>query len=185
MSVRICLLRGVNMAGHNKIRMTDLEKMFRDLEFHDAETFIQSGNIIFTANDKIGIADLTAKIESEIKTKFGFEISALLRSTGEIERVISGNPFVTLKDFDPARSAVVFLNEEPVKKNLEKLTNVNYPPDKFEVIGREIFIYCPNGFGRTKLYTNFFEKKLGVTGTARNWNTVNTILDLASRKIIS
>lgn len=171
------------MAGHNKIRMTDLEKMFRDLGFPDAETFIQSGNIIFTADGKISQEELKVKIESEIRTRFGFEISALLRSAGEMERIILSNPFVTLEDFDPARSAVVFLDEEPVKMNLEKLENVDYPPDKFEVTGREIFIYCPNGFGRTKLYTNFFEKKIGVTGTARNWNTVNTILGLASGKI--
>jgi uncharacterized protein (DUF1697 family) len=185
MPVNICLLRGVNMAGHNKIRMTDLEKMFRDLGFSDAETFIQSGNIIFTSDGEISTVELTVKIESEIRKRFGFEISALLRLTGEMERVTLSNPFVTLQDFDPTRSAVIFLDEEPAKKNLKKLENEDYPPDKFEVIGREIFIYCPNGFGRTKLYTNFFEKKIGVTGTARNWNTVNTIFGLASRKLLS
>ena len=71
--------------------------------------------------------------------------------------------------------AVIFLHEEPSGIQLQKVENIDYPPDKFRIIGKEIFIYCPNGFGRTKLYTNFFEKKMGVTGTARNWKTITTI----------
>lgn len=182
MPVHVCLLRGVNMAGHNKIKMADLKEMFRKLGFPDAETFIQTGNIIFTAKSKYNKGELTLKIESEIRKRFGLEIAALLRSKGELERIISLNPFVNLNKFDPARSAVIFLYREPVGRELEKLAGVDYPPDKFEVIGKEIFIYCPNGFGRTKLYTNFFEMKTGVKGTARNWNTISTIFGLASQK---
>jgi uncharacterized protein (DUF1697 family) len=185
MPVHICLLRGVNMAGHNKIKMTDLKEMFRKLGFPDAETFIQTGNIIFTADSIYSSVELTLKIESEIRKGFGLEIAALLRSKGDLERILSSNPFVTLNEFNPARSAVIFLYKELFKKDLEKLAEVDYPPDKFKVIGKEIFIYCPNGFGRTKLYTNFFENKTGVKGTARNWNTINTLFGLASQKTLS
>jgi uncharacterized protein (DUF1697 family) len=76
--------------------------------------------------------------------------------------------------------AVIFLHETPSEIQIEKVSNINYPPDKFQIIGSEIFIYCPNGFGKTKLYTNFFEKKMGVTGTARNWKTITTILHMTA-----
>ena len=77
--------------------------------------------------------------------------------------------------------AVIFLHEEVTEEQIQKVINIDYPPDKFKISGREIFIYCPNGFGRTKLYTNFFEKKMGVTGTARNWKTITTILQIAEK----
>jgi uncharacterized protein (DUF1697 family) len=78
--------------------------------------------------------------------------------------------------------AVLFLHDEPSETQVQKVADINYPPDKFKIIGKEIFIYCPNGFGRTKLYTNFFEKKMGVIGTARNWKTITAILDIANKK---
>jgi uncharacterized protein (DUF1697 family) len=79
--------------------------------------------------------------------------------------------------------AVLFLHDKPSESQIQKVANIDYPPDKFRIIGREIFIYCPNGFGRTKLYTNFFEQKMGVVGTARNWKTITTILNIAEKKI--
>ncbi len=93
--------------------------------------------------------------------------------------MISDNPFFDEKNFDPAKLAVMFLYEVPSVEQIEKVKNIDYPPDKFKIIGKEIFIYCPNGFGKTKLYTNFFENKMKVTGTARNWKTINSILEIA------
>jgi uncharacterized protein (DUF1697 family) len=170
------------MAGHNKIRMTDLEDMFKVSGFLDAETYIQSGNVIFSGDGELSDMELTAKIESEIRTRFGYSITALLRSLIDLEKIAAFNPFMARNDFDPAKSAVIFLNEKPSEEQLEKVKNVDYPPDKFQIIGKEIFIYCPHGFGKTKLYTNFFEKMMKVSGTARNWNSVNTILTMAERK---
>jgi len=93
--------------------------------------------------------------------------------------VISDNPFFDEMNFNPSRLAVIFLHEMPSGEQIEKVKNVDYPPDKFKIIGKEIFIYCPNGFGKTKLYTNFFENKMKVTGTARNWKTINNLLEIA------
>ena len=76
-----------------------------------------------------------------------------------------------------------FLHEEPSDAQIQKVSGVSYPPDKFKITGTEIYIYCPNGFGRTKLYTNFFEQKMGVTGTARNWKTITAILQMAENQI--
>jgi uncharacterized protein (DUF1697 family) len=75
--------------------------------------------------------------------------------------------------------AVIFLHEEATISQIRKVIDIEYPPDKFQIIGREIYIFCPNGFGKTKLYTNFFENKMGVTGTARNWKTITKLLEIA------
>jgi uncharacterized protein (DUF1697 family) len=178
----ISLLRGVNMAGHNQIRMTDLALLMKKTGFKDAETYIQTGNIIFSSPDDLTEIEITSKIEEAIYKKFGSKISAIVRTEKEMRKTSELNPFLSEKDFDPAKMAVLFLTEKPSDGQVEKVANVNYPPDKFQISGSEIFIYCPNGFGRTKLYTNFFENKMKVTGTARNWKTINAILDIAEKK---
>lgn len=170
------------MAGHNKIRMNDLLTLFRESGFNDAETFIQSGNVVFTSSEIISEDALTEKIESAIKSKFEYDIAVSLRTKEDLKRIISINPFLTEKNFDPSKAAVIFLRDEPEKTALDIMKDVNYPPDRFEITGKEIFIYCPDGFGRTKLYTNFFENKMKVKGTARNWNTIKTILEISERE---
>ena len=170
------------MTGHNKIRMDDLLTLFKESGFNDSETFIQSGNVIFSYNDKEQEKDLINRIESGIRLKFGYEIAAFIRTSEEIKEIVKRNPFLSEKKFDPSRSAVIFLHEKPGEAQTEKVKNVDYPPDKFSIIGREIFIYCPNGFGRTKLYTNFFENKMKVKGTARNWNTILKIMEMAENR---
>jgi len=181
----VCFLRGVNMAGHNKVRMNDLSGMFREEGFEDAVTFIQSGNIIFTGPEGLSDKTLVTRIESAILKKFGLKIAAMVRKSDELSKILSANPFFGELDFNPSRSAVVFLHDSPGENEVRKILEVDYPPDKFEISGSEIYIFCPNGFGRTKLYTNFFEAKLKVEGTARNWNTVNAVLDIAHRKLQS
>jgi uncharacterized protein (DUF1697 family) len=179
MPVCISFLRGVNMAGHNTIKMADLALLYRELGFTDAITFIQSGNVIFTINDEKRVSETGSLIENAILKKFGYDVPVMMRSVKEISDLKSTNPFLYQENFDPAKMAVIFLHEKLQEAQIRKLTDVDYPPDKFKPSGSEIFIYCPNGFGRTKLYTNFFEKKMGVKGTGRNWKTITTILNLA------
>jgi uncharacterized protein (DUF1697 family) len=182
MSVNISLLRGINMTGHNKIKMTDLAALFRKLGFKDAETYIQSGNVIFTIQGDLTTKEIASIVEGAIARKFGYSVSAIIRTEKELREAVALNPFLSEKDFDPAKMAVLFLAERPSPDQIAKVAKVDYPPDKFKIIGKEIFIYCPNGFGKTKLYTNFFENKMKVTGTARNWKTINTILEIAEKQ---
>ena len=182
MQTYISFLRGLNMAGHNSVRMTDLVTLYRDEGYKDAETYIQSGNVVFR-----DLADLTApaistKIEKAIHEKFNYEIAILIRTIDEMKKLISANPFLKIEKFDPSKMAVLLLSEKATTAQIQKVINISYPPDEFRIIGSEIFIYCPNGFGRTKLYSNFFEKKMNVTGTARNWNTINKLLEIAEKK---
>jgi uncharacterized protein (DUF1697 family) len=182
METYVSFLRGVNMTGHNSIKMTDLKALFIKIGLTDAETFIQSGNVIFSKTGDISPAALSVNIEQAILEKFNFIIPAMIRTQKELSALFLLNPYLKETEFDPSKMAVIFLHEEPSDTQLQKVEKVNYPPDKFKIIGKEIFIYCPNGFGRTKLYTNFFEKKMGVIGTARNWKTITTLLNLSSKE---
>jgi uncharacterized protein (DUF1697 family) len=178
MSVKVSFLRGVNMAGHCSMKMADLLTLYKKLGFKDAVTYIQSGNVVFTSDNDV--EKTGSDIGEAILKKFDYNVAVMIRTAEEIQKINNLNPYLQLKDFDPAKSSVIFLLNEPDSNQLARVADINYPPDSFKIIGREIFIYCPNGFGRTKLYTNFFENKMKVTGTARNWKTLTAIQEIAS-----
>lgn len=182
MQTCISLLRGVNMAGHNKIKMADLSALYNKLGFKDAETFIQSGNVVSSNPENLPVPEMAVVIEEAIRKEFKYNIPVIIRTPEELREIISINPFLEEDNFNPEKLAVIFLHEEPLGEQIEKVKNVNYPPDKFKIIGKEIFIYCPNGFGRSKIYTGFFENKMKVSGTGRNWNTINALLKIAENK---
>ncbi len=167
------------MAGHNLIRMTELADMYIGMGFKDVSTYIQSGNVIFSHDESESSSALSADIEKAILKTFNLSISVMTRKSTELSQLFTINPYLTEEDFDPSKMAVIFLHTTPHNPQILKVANVDFPPDKFKVMGDEIFIYCPNGFGRTKLYTGFFEKKMNVIGTARNWKTITTLLNLA------
>ena len=98
-------------------------------------------------------------------------------------KIISANPFLKEPGFDPSKMAVLFLELKPSFAQIQKVDGIDYPPDKFYINDSEIYVYCPNGFGKTKLYTNFFETKMKVTGTARNWRTVIKLQEMAEKKV--
>lgn len=175
----ISFLRSVNMAGHNLMKMTELTDLYIGLGFADAQTYIQSGNVIFTSDSDKPASVMSEKIEIKILERFGFPISVITRTKEEVAEFLKVNPFLSEPDYNPAKNAVILLHEKPSEQQMRKVSDVDYPPDKFKVLGSEIYTYCPNGFGKTKLYTNFFEKKMSVIGTARNWKTITTLLDLS------
>lgn len=171
------------MAGYNSIKMTDLSTLYMNLGLNDCETYIQSGNVIFNCAADMHLSALSVKIEKAILERFNYSIPVMIRSIQDLTELFSANPFLSETNFESSKMAVIFLHEKPSDTQIQKVADINYPPDKFKIIGREIFIYCPNGFGRTKLYTNFFEKKMGVIGTARNWKTISTILNIAEKRM--
>lgn len=170
------------MTGHNSIKMTDLAGLFIKIGIKDAETYIQSGNVIFSNTGAIPLPALSVRIEQAILERFNYSVPVMIRTNKELSDLFSSNPFLDETDFDPSKMAVIFLHDAPSVAQIQKVATVDYPPDKFRISGKEIFLYCPNGFGRTKLYTNFFEKKMGVIGTGRNWKTITTILNIAEKK---
>jgi len=160
--------------------MTELSQLFITLGFRDAKTYIQSGNVIFGNPGNLSAA-LSEDIEKAILARFNLTISVMTRTSGELRKLISSNPYSDEPGFDPAKNAVIFLREKLTDEQIKKVADIDFPPDRFTISGSEIFIYCPNGFGKTKLYTGFFEKKMGIVGTARNWKTITTILGLVEK----
>ena len=171
------------MTGHNSIKMTDLAALFSDHGFIRPETFIQSGNVIFSTEKELPAPEIAQVVETAIHDTFGYDVPVMLRTVSQIRNMLSSNPFLSEINFDPAKMAVIFLHDDLIESQIQKVADVDYPPDKFKIIGNEIYTFCPNGFGKTKLYTNFFENKMKVKGTARNWKTITTLLGMAEKRI--
>jgi uncharacterized protein (DUF1697 family) len=179
METFISILRGINVSGQKKIQMTDLKALYEGLKLKEVTTYIQSGNVIFKSK---GASDqkLTKRIEEAIYERFGFNVPVIIRTVDEMKHVISVNPFLKQSNIDIEKLHVTFLAEIPTQTNVGSIKNVDYSPDKFIIIDKEVYLYCPNGYGITKLSNNFFENKLKIKATTRNWKTVNKLFELAA-----
>ncbi|TAL67153.1 MAG: DUF1697 domain-containing protein [Bacteroidetes bacterium] len=180
METYISILRGINVSGQKKIQMADLKVLYEELKFKDVITYIQSGNVIFKTDKKLSSTEIVKKIEKKIFEKFKFDVPVIIRTIADMKKVQTVNPFIKQKGIDIERLYVTFLAELPKKTELEKIGTLDFSPEKFLIIGKEIYLHCPNGYGRTKLNNNFFENKLKVVATTRNWNTVNKLVEIES-----
>ena len=176
----ISLLRGINVAGQKTILMKDLKELYASLGFENVKTFIQSGNVIFETNE--ALEDSIAKIEKAIKQKYGFEVPVQIREVHDFEHIIKTCPFTRLDLEEGTRVMITFLDALPTEENIENLMTYVHEPEMLEVVGREVYLYCPDGYGKTKLNNNFLEKKLKVGATTRAWKSVMRINILAMMK---
>ncbi|MBT3208033.1 MAG: DUF1697 domain-containing protein [Bacteroidetes bacterium] len=173
----ISILRGINVGGRRKILMADLRALYKDLGFSNVATYIQSGNVVFSTNQKQeGLAD---KISNQIFERFGFNLPVIIRTNEELEKAIDNNPYLKLENVKIENLCLTFLSDVPQANLLEKLKEISYPPDQFQVIENNIFIYFSGKYSDTKLTNKFFEDKLKISATSRNWKTVNRLLELA------
>ncbi|MBN1536507.1 MAG: DUF1697 domain-containing protein [Anaerolineales bacterium] len=177
----ISLLRGINVSGKRRITMEELVHIYQALNFTNVETYLQSGNVVFesTEQDK---DKLTHTIEAEIENYFGSPINVFVRNIGDFARIVAGNPFTSAKHLEPVKIHVTFLYNTPPGNVLAELKNPNEDGDEFFVVGRKIYIYCPNGYGRTKLSNNFLEGRFDMPATTRNWKTVKALYEIAKMK---
>jgi uncharacterized protein (DUF1697 family) len=174
----VALLRGINVGGNNKIAMRDLAGFFADAGARDVATYIQSGNVVFDApKDAERIA---AAVEKRIAGELGLRVPLVLRSAAELEKVARANPFLE-RGRDPKLLHVVFLADTPTKAQVASLDPARSPGDELVVHGRDVFVYLPNGVGRSKLTNAWFDSKLATVSTGRNWKTVLTLFDMANR----
>ncbi len=174
----IALLRGINVSGQKQIKMSELKTLFEEAGFQDAETYIQSGNVIFSSKKK-SPAKISEIISSAVKMKFGFDVQVIVVIPDELEYVFKSNPFVK-KNKDPEKLYIIFLSSIPSKENLAKLKAIDYSPEEYIVDNRNIFLFVPNGYGKAKLNNNFFEKKLNVYATTRNLRTIKALLEIVA-----
>jgi len=172
-------MRGINVSGQKIIRMENLRATFEALGFRRVRSYVQSGNVIFEAT-KSSSDNLSELIREKILSEYGFSVPVVLRTVDEMKKIVGGNPFLNEKGIDTSKLHVTFLSEMPAKASLGKLAKLDSLPDQFRVKGREVFLYCPDGYGRTKLSNTAFEKLLSMDATTRNWKTVNTLAEMSS-----
>ncbi|MDQ3767473.1 MAG: DUF1697 domain-containing protein [Actinomycetota bacterium] len=180
MTTYVALLRGINVGGKNKIAMPELRSLFEGLGHKNVATYVQSGNIIFQSRSSAP-KKVAGGIERAISENFDLSVSVILRTRTELKRVAAENPFLN-PGVDFASLHIMFLADAPARKAIENLDPDRSPPDEFEVRGREIYLRFPNGAGRSKLTIDYFERKLGTSATARNWNTVTKLLKLMEER---
>ena len=177
MPVIISLLRGVNLAGHNKIKMEVLRDLCLSLKFQDPQTYLQSGNVIFRAGSQ-DLAQLSKPLETAIERKLGFRTDVVMRTVPELRQVIARTPFAKRPGIDASKLVVTFLGGKPSAQARKALLAMDIAPEELHVRGRELFIYFPNGQARPNLSWPRVEKLLNLAFTSRNWNTVTKLLQL-------
>jgi uncharacterized protein (DUF1697 family) len=171
----IAFLRGINVGGKTIIKMEDLREVFSSLGFANVKSYIQSGNIVFES-DETDETKLREKIETAIETNF-FKTPVMIRSFDEIREAIENNPFAGEK-FEDKLLHLVFLAEKLSDEKAEMLLSNNKDSEKFAVRGREIYCLLRGGVADSLLGKKYIDNKLKVVATARNWRTVNKVLEL-------
>jgi uncharacterized protein (DUF1697 family) len=180
MAVVISMLRGVNVGGHNKIKMDALRALYESLGLRDPQTYIQSGNVVFRTEER-DLVRLGKRIEDAIERKFAFRADVVLRTTSELRDAIRRNPFATRRGVDPSKLLVTFLAGDPDPEARSKVLRIKAEPEELRIDGLELYIYFPNGMARPKLSWTAIAKTLKTSGTGRNWNTVRELLEIAEK----
>jgi len=174
----IAILRGINVLGKNIIKMERLRRMMERLGFGEVRTYIQSGNVVFRTKNQ-SLTDITDLITDGIHTEFEFEVPVIVLDIGMLESIINQNPFVPDTSLDTAKMHVTFLSSPPPPFDREAIEAKKQDGERISFSAQAVYLYCPNGYGNTKLSNEFLEKKLNVTATTRNWRTVLELLRLS------
>lgn len=176
MSRHVAMLRGINVAGKNRLPMADLVAMFTAAGCTDVTSYIQSGNVVFSAPAKT-VRTIGETISAAIARDFELRVPLVLRTAAELADTVANNPFGP----DTSPLHVMFLADRPTAARVAALDPARSPGDRFTVVGRDVYLFCPNGVGNTKLSNAWFDSKLATTSTGRNWNTVLRLLALCDR----
>lgn len=175
----ISLLRGINVSGHNVIKMAELKALFENLGFQQVQTYIQSGNILFDF-EQTEVSYLETLIAEAIKAKFGFDVPVLVLTADELNAIYKSNPLLN-ENADISTLHVTLLSEKPAVDLVKAIEIDAYLPDRFMIVDKCVYLSCPNGYGRTKLNNTFFESKLRVKATTRNWKTIGKVIELTKQ----
>ena len=175
--MQIALLRAVNVGGRTSLKMSDLRDVAEALGFTQVQTLLQSGNLVFAAQGRAPA--LESMLEAALKKHTGIETDFLVRSAKELDAVIAANPFPAEAKSDPGHLVVMFLKGRADEKAVQALQESVKGRELIRRAGRELYITYPDGIGRSKLTGSLIEKRLGRRGTARNWNTVRKLAELA------
>jgi uncharacterized protein (DUF1697 family) len=176
MTTYIAMLRGINVSGQKKVLMSDLKNLFDELGYAHAATYIQSGNVVFDAGGSE--SEVVQTLEAAIRHRFGFDVPVMVRCAADMNAIVQNYPF---KDASEEHLYVAFLDQAPAPERVQALSPDGFLPDRWILQGREIYLHIPVSYGNTKLSNNFFENKLKVKATTRNWKTVQVLRQMAQR----
>jgi uncharacterized protein (DUF1697 family) len=176
MTTYVALLRGINVGGKVKLPMADLRDLVTSIGGDDVQTYIQSGNVVFTHAAR-SAPKLTTELERAIRDGTGFDVAVMLRTADELRAVVDGNPYDAT---DPTKVHVVFLSNAPGDRSLDRIDAARFAPEEMTLRGRELYLHLPDGMGRAKLPTQLGKLGPAVSATSRNWRTVLKLADLAT-----
>ena len=177
MTTHLALLRGINVSGHNMIKMQDLQKTLENEGFTNIKTYIQSGNVYLDAPEE-NPASIGFQMTQLLFRTHGIEVPVLVISKKTLQECLSNNPFLKEKEVDTKKLYVAFLSKEITKEAINDLKTSQFKPDEVAIDGSKIYIKYAIGAGKTKLDQKYIEKKLNLVATIRNWNTVTNLLEL-------
>lgn len=175
----IAMLRGVNVGGHNKISMERLRALCSACKFENAQTYVQSGNAIFTTKER-NLSAIGKRLEDAIEKELGFRPAVVSRTADEMRDVIARNPFAKRKGLEPAKLAVIFFAEPLDATTRKQVEAIKVGPEEIHAFERELYIYFPDGQGHSKLPAAM-ERITRKTGTGRNWNSVTKMMQMAEK----
>ncbi len=177
MNSYVSMLRGINVSGHKKVTMAELKQVYVSLGHQNVRTYLQSGNVV-SEHPGAPSPSLALEIEKSLRQRFGFDIPVFIRSGDELQRLIKENPFAErVEDW----IHVTFLYNKPAVSSIDRINQAAGEGEAFSMGEREVYLYCPKGYGRTKLSNSFFERTLKVTATTRNWRTTKALHSMAKR----
>jgi uncharacterized protein (DUF1697 family) len=174
----IALLRGINVSGQKSVKMTALIETFRKLGFNNVKTYLQSGNVIFTSAEQ-DTSILARKTEQEIKKDFGHDVPVIVLEVNTLKQIIEANPFAKDTSKEISYMHVTFLSSKPHNMANNQIEDKKQGNEEIVFTDNAIYLYCPHGYGNTKLNNNFLETKLKIIATTRNWKTTNELYRLA------
>jgi len=174
----IAMLRAVNLVSHNRIKMDALCSLCTSLKLRDPQTYVQSGNVVFGTNER-NLAKVSKQIADGIEREFGFRTEVIVRSTAEMRDVVARNPFAKRRSIEPGKLLVLFFSGQPGLEARERIQSIKADREELHLDGRELYIYFPDGQGRSKVSTATIERMLKTPGTGRNWNSVTKLLEMA------
>lgn len=174
------MLRGINVSGHKTVKMEALRTMYEKLGYDEVSSYVQSGNVVFRAEEH-SEKNIAESISQQIKKEFGFEIPVFVLSAQKLKKIIADNPFLKDAAKDEAFFHVTFLAEKPQQYSREPIEQKKLDDEDIAFADDAIYLYCPNGYGKTKLHNTFLEAKLKVSATTRNWKTTTKLIEMAEK----
>jgi uncharacterized protein (DUF1697 family) len=177
MKTHLAFLRGINVSGHNMIKMDTLKTVLENAGFQNVRTFIQSGNVFVDSEEEHG-ASVGFKIKNEIFKELGLEVPLVVVGKNDLEACLKNNAFLMEKNCDLKKMYVAFVSKELQGSAINDLKMSQFKPDEAQIDLSRIYIKYAVGAGKTRLDQKYIEKKLNVVATIRNWNTVTSLLEM-------